>query len=332
MQVRLKRERKQKLIGKSVSEHYLLAPVINHDSSDSDISLQRQDEEKFSVQSLTSSEESFQGLEKDTSAETSKTQKESNMNECPSQSIGSDPSRSICFGLEPDKPPDPPRKVRRVGLERHALLGPHLDIDVSATYQVGSEQQVTTRQFQQRLNELITIIQPNKKGWNYDKFLERIDKYLTASENKYQEMRIGLMETQNISLTPLKVQTSCESLRRVPNSAAAGPSARRQININDYPNANNQHYHVATNQINVPQNAAMGSSERSPFTMDCREIDLPLYTQYEYWRRLYRCNICGKDFRKFWNRHKHFLSVHKISKTHLPLYFPSIHEPKDGDD
>ena len=464
-------ERKQKLIGKTLSEHYLLAPVITQDSSDSDISLPRHDDdEKSSVQSVMNREESVQILEKDESAGTSKTQKESNLDEYPSHSTGFDPSYSICSDL-----PDAPREIKRIGLERHTLLGHHLHTDVSAMNQVSSDQQVTTRQFQQRLNELITIIQPNKKGWNYDKFLQRIDKYLTAPENRYQEMRtvlidqkiseenscfsenfstgqaksleshdefvksrqeaclntdesrnnaaeisltglsqqsllssclpetcrmqpfypeissIGVaretetmrtafqklrdedlllhaekkkecgqtttptqctlpiskttdivlvsgnnaepalqpMETQNISLPSLRVQTSSfESSRRVPSSPA-GPSTRRPIEITDCQNANTQHHQVVSNQIDVSDSTSMGISGRGPFATDSRETDLPVYEQYEHRGILYRCNICGKDFRKFWNRHNHFLSVHKISKAHLPMYFPSIHGPRD---
>ena len=457
-------ERKQKLIGKTLSEHYLLTPVINQDSSDSDISLQRHDnDERFSAQSLTSSEESVQMLGEDASAgTTSKTQKESNPDEYPSHSPGFDPSHSICSDSA-----DPSRKVKRIGLERHALLGRHLDTDLVAMNQDGSDQQVTTRQFQQRLNELITITQPNKKGWNYDKFLENMDKYLTAPENRYHEMITELMdqkiseensscsenfstgqakstesydeliycrqetclnpdesrknaaellqagpsqqsslssvlpeasgvkpvypeissigvaretetmrtalqsqaekkreccqttettqcmlsvskttnsvsvsennaesglqptETQNILLPSLRVQTSTsESLRRVPSSPA-GPSTRRPIEIKDCQNANAQPNQNVSNQKNVCESTSMGSSEKGPFPTDSPEIDTPLSEQYQHRGRLYRCNICGKDFRKFWNRHNHFLSVHKISKAHLPIYYPSIHGPRD---
>ena len=83
---------------------------------------------------------------------------------------------------------------KRMGLKRHNLLAAPFGASLGGQFvdpqgpNVVMRCEVDMSQYQQRLNELITITQPNKHGWEIMEFQEKFTEYLQAPENDYKEI------------------------------------------------------------------------------------------------------------------------------------------------
>ena len=93
------------------------------------------------------------------------------------------------------KPGERSRVQRRpVSMDRHMLLAaafgdsPRGPVIRPRGRDIVMRCEVDMSQYQQRLNELITITQPNKHGWQVMEFQKKFAEYLQASENEYKEI------------------------------------------------------------------------------------------------------------------------------------------------
>ena len=93
------------------------------------------------------------------------------------------------------KPGERSRVQRRpVSMDRHMLLAaafgdsPRGPVIGPRGRDIVMRCEVDMSRYQQRLNELITITQPNKHGWQVMEFQKKFAEYLQASENEYKEI------------------------------------------------------------------------------------------------------------------------------------------------
>ena len=102
------------------------------------------------------------------------------------------------------KPEGRPRVQQKlVGMERHNLLAASFGASPGGPF-VGPRGpnvvmicEIDMSQYQQRLNELITITQPNKHGWEVMEFQQKFTEYLIAPENDYKEI-IKILKNKKI--------------------------------------------------------------------------------------------------------------------------------------
>ena len=90
-------------------------------------------------------------------------------------------------GLVNPQPKVKPKSRKLVGMKNHFLLGPPIGPTISEKLPPSvMKYDVTMEEFQLRLNDLISITQPNKHEWHVDEFQEKFTEYLTAPEKDYE--------------------------------------------------------------------------------------------------------------------------------------------------
>ena len=132
---------------------------------------------------------------------------------------------------------------RQIDIGRHEMLAPVLasgpeDLFGSppGALQLGDsiQQRVTLGQFQHRLNEVITITQPNKHGWDVLEFQQKFSEYLMAPQDKYKIITDIL---QNKRILGLKVPSLDEFKQIVADDIEAEILKTREKSLDEFKQA-----------------------------------------------------------------------------------------------